>query len=384
MLQTRSRSDSQAQLALVAAPSATPRLAEAAVYIGRFQVFHRGHLGMLHEALARARCCVVVIGSAHQARTPKNPFFWHERAQMIRANLSQEEQARVLFVPVRDYYDMLSWEKAVRRGVESALAAQGLAGAAPLLIGHYKDVSSEYLNGFHGWPLVSLARIESDGQTLHDASQLRDGLFALGQQVGDAVWLALSKQVPPGTLNYLRSVVALPWFAEMAEEWRMLRAYWASWSAVPYPPTFITLDALVVCAGHVLLVQRGVLPGRGLYALPGGFLRSGERLEQAARRELQEETGLLLADDCAPVQSAVFDHPDRSLRGRTVSHVFQWQLERSVLPDVSGQDDAAHAVWVSQRDLSQMEARFFDDHFHILLQMLGLPYPEYPLHGSGD
>ncbi|KAF1022282.1 MAG: Bifunctional NMN adenylyltransferase/Nudix hydrolase [Paracidovorax wautersii] len=354
--------------------------ADAAVYIGRFQVFHRGHLGMLREALARARLCVVVIGSAYQARTPKNPFFWHERAEMIRRNLSEADRARVLFVPVRDYYDLGRWEAAVRASVEQALAGQGLAGVPPLLIGHFKDVSSQYLHGFEGWPLVSLERITAAGRPLHDASQLRDALFALGREASGEVWAALGEQVPPGTLDFLRGAVAQPWFAEMAEEWRMLRAYWASWSAAPYPPTLITTDALVLCAGHVLLVQRGELPGRGLYALPGGFLNPNETLAQGARRELLEETGLALPDDLAPEQSAVFDHPDRSLRGRTVTHGFLWRLAgdtAGALPPVQGQDGAAHAVWLPVADLQGLEDRFFDDHFHMLLHMLDLPYPVY-------
>lgn len=332
---------------------------------------------MLREALARARLCVVVIGSAHQARTPKNPFSWQERAEMIRCNLPEADRARVVFVPVRDYYDLPRWEAAVRQGVEQALAGHGLAGVQPLLIGHFKDVSSQYLHGFEGWPLVSLDRIKAGGKALHDASQLRDGLFALGQQAGTGVWQALGEQVPQGTLDFLRGAVAQPWFPEMAEEWRMLRAYWASWSAAPYPPTFITTDALVVCAAHVLLVQRGELPGRGLFALPGGFLNPNENLAQGARRELQEETGLVIPATQAPLQSGVFDHPDRSLRGRTVTHAYLWALEGGAasLPAVQGQDDAAHAVWVPIADLQGMEDRFFDDHFHILLRMLGLPYP---------
>ena len=166
-------------------------------------MFHLGHLGMLRAALERARLCVVVIGSAHQARTPKNPFTWQERAQMICCNLSPEDQARVLFVPVRDYYDTPRWEVAVRQDVQALLARHGLPDARPLLIGHFKDISSQYLHGFEGWPLVSLDRIRAGERALHDASQLRDGLFALGQQASATVWLALGEQVPPGTLEFL-------------------------------------------------------------------------------------------------------------------------------------------------------------------------------------
>ncbi len=60
--------------------------------VGRFQPFHNAHLALLRRALEIAPHCVVVIGSAHQARTPKNPFTWAERAEMIRLALKPEDQ----------------------------------------------------------------------------------------------------------------------------------------------------------------------------------------------------------------------------------------------------------------------------------------------------
>ena len=92
-------------------------LHDVAVYVGRFQPFHAGHLALLQQALALAGRCVVVIGSAHQARTPKNPFTWRERAEMIRLALPEAERERVDFVPVRDYYDEARWVRAVRAQV---------------------------------------------------------------------------------------------------------------------------------------------------------------------------------------------------------------------------------------------------------------------------
>ena len=64
---------------------------------------------------------VVVIGSAHQARTPKNPFNWQERVEMIRLALTPDEAARVGFVPVRDYFDGQRWVAAVLAGVQAQL-----------------------------------------------------------------------------------------------------------------------------------------------------------------------------------------------------------------------------------------------------------------------
>ena len=72
---------------------------DTAVLIGRFQPVHSGHLALLHAALAQARQVVVVVGSAFQARTPKNPFTWPERAALLRACLPEDVQARLHILP---------------------------------------------------------------------------------------------------------------------------------------------------------------------------------------------------------------------------------------------------------------------------------------------
>ena len=116
---------------------------DAVVYIGRFQPFHAGHADLLRQALAIAPLCIVVIGSAHQARTPKNPFTWEERAQMIRLAMPEAERGRVVFVPVRDCYDQDRWTAAVRGAAAGVLAERSMASVSVALIGHFKDATSE-------------------------------------------------------------------------------------------------------------------------------------------------------------------------------------------------------------------------------------------------
>ena len=92
-------------------------------------------------------------------------------------------------------------------------------------------------------------------------------------------------------------------------------------------------------------------------------------------RELQEETGLHLlpADIARALQGVrVFDHPDRSARGRVITHAHHFDLGQRPLPEVQGSDDARSAQWVPIADLAAMEDRFHDDHFHILDSFLGL------------
>lgn len=344
---------------------------DVAVLIGRFQPFHLAHLALLRRALDAAAQCVVVIGSAHQARTPKNPFTWAERAEMIRVALPPEQQPRVRFLPMRDYYDETRWLQAVHDGI-SALTATEHGGAPPsiTLVGHHKDATSGYLRGFPGWALTPLDRVPGAGGT-----QVRDALFAGDPLQPESTLAALVDQVPASTGAFLRAWLALPFVDELAAEWRMLREYQAAWSAAPYPPVFVTVDAVVRCADRVLLIQRGQAPGRGLYAVPGGFIEQRETVYQSALRELHEETQLHLLEDTMrhSLRSvAVFDHPDRSLRGRTITHAHYFDLGLRELPEVQAADDAQTVQWVPIEELAAMEDRFHDDHFHMLDHFLGL------------
>jgi bifunctional NMN adenylyltransferase/nudix hydrolase len=343
---------------------------DAAVYIGRFQPFHLGHAALLQQALSLAPRCVLVIGSAHQARTPKNPFTWQERAEMIRLGVPEADRARLHFVPVRDYYNEERWTTAVRHGVLASIEPVAGRSASIALVGHFKDATSDYLRAFPGWALVEAQRSHPV-----DASSLRDAYFGCAGGNLDATLAALVGQAPQSTLDFLRAWGALPQFAAIAEEWDMLRSYREAWATAPYPPVFVTVDAVVHCAGHVLLVRRGQAPGKGLYAVPGGFVEQRETVYQSAVRELREETALGLLEMSLRQHLkavAVFDHPDRSQRGRTITHAHFFDLGERALPEVQAGDDAAAAEWVPVSELAAMEDRFLDDHFHMLDHFLGL------------
>jgi bifunctional NMN adenylyltransferase/nudix hydrolase len=141
---------------------------------------------------------------------------------------------------------------------------------------------------------------------------------------------------------------------------------------------FVTVDALLRCQGRVLLIRRGHAPGKGLWALPGGFVEPNDTLWQSCLRELQEETHCTLPEErlrAALRGQQVFDHPQRSLRGRVITQAYFIDLGNDTLPEVLGGDDAAHAEWVAQDLLGGMEDQFHDDHWHILDRFLGLLAP---------
>lgn len=330
---------------------------DVAVVIGRFQPFHNGHLALIKEALRVAPQVFVVLGSAHAARSPRNPWTHLERAAMIRDALSEPEQARVRFVPMRDYFYEPRWRKELVRAV-TALASNG---ARIGVVGHFKDATSDYLKGFEAWGLVRVGLLGD----VH-ATRLRETYF-LDDSTSSAWSAHLGAVVPNSTLELLAAFRHSPHYGELATELRALEAYHEAWKAAPFPPVFVTVDAVVTCQSQVLLIQRGKAPGKGLWAVPGGFLELGETLYQSAVRELQEETGLVLPEGASqPVATHVFDHPQRSQRGRTISHGYHFQLSDGPLPLLQAADDAAALQWVPIADLASLEEQFFDDHFHLL------------------
>jgi len=337
---------------------------ELAVLIGRFQPWHNGHAALLRQALTCAPKVAVVIGSSSRARSAKNPFTFDERVAMINASLTEEARACVTFIAVRDYFDDERWAARVQRDVE-ALVDEG---AEIALVGHFKDDSSYYLNHFPQWQLVEAPR---EGTV--DATALRRVLFE-ADHTGPALD-ALASEVPPAVLQYLKAWALLPHCARLAEEHMVIVQTRAAWARTPYPVIFTTVDAVVQTAGHVLLIRRGGAPGKGLWALPGGYLEPRERLLQGALRELREETELALLPSTveeALVGVRVFDHPERSQRGRTITHAHHFDLRLDHLPEVKGADDAAEARWFPIARLAGMEDQLYDDHFHILDHFLRL------------
>ncbi|HQV22380.1 MAG: bifunctional nicotinamide-nucleotide adenylyltransferase/Nudix hydroxylase [Moraxellaceae bacterium] len=332
------------------------------VFIGRFQPFHVGHLRVLKQALAQSAQVIVLIGSAKQARNTRNPFTVAERAQMILGSLTPDEAARVHCQPLHDcLYNDAMWVKNVQEAVQHVVAKHGTSTARIGLIGHQKDHSSYYLRLFPQWQSVDV-----DNHQSLSATPLRDN-YLLGQMPNTDL-------LPIGTQQFLRDFMHHEQYQHLASEAAFIAQYKQAWSVAPYTPTFVTVDAIVVQSGHILLVERKARPGKGLFALPGGFVDQQETLINACIRELREETRLKVPE---PVLHGslkgqrVFDDPYRSARGRTITHAFMFDLKPdSVLPKVKGGDDAKAAFWLPLSALQPEQ--LFEDHFDIIRAMTGI------------
>ena len=131
-----------------------------------------------------------------------------------------------------------------------------------------------------------------------------------------------------------------------------------------YPHPAVTADCVIFgfdgVSIKVLLIQRGIDPYKGKWALPGGFMNIDESAEECARRELEEETGLKTA---SVEQFYTFTDVMRDPRERVIT-VAHYALVR--LSEVKGGDDAAKAQWFAQSEIPSLAF----DHDRILRMAL--------------
>ncbi|WP_043525933.1 bifunctional nicotinamide-nucleotide adenylyltransferase/Nudix hydroxylase [Litchfieldella xinjiangensis] len=342
------------------------------VFIGRFQPPHLGHLAVIHEALKRARQVIVLVGSAWQARSVRNPWSFLERSEMIRSCFNADENARLEVEPLLDaLYNNDVWVRDVQRKVRDIATPRH--GRLPRigLIGASRGQSSYYLSLFPQWESVSVPLVEGIS-----ASQIRERLLCSPTSTSDYLSKDAAHDLPACIHEALHLFVQRndAW-KQLIEEQALLQQYRQAWANAPYPPIFVTVNAVVVQSGHVLLVKRKAAPGKGLLALPGGFIHPHERLMDACLRELRERVRLKVPE---PVLKGslkgqrLFDEPHRSWRGRTLAEAFYFALRpEQRLPEIKPAKGGDTARWVALADLEP--ETLFEDHFFILQNFLGLP-----------
>ena len=349
---------------------------DVTVYIGRFSPFHSGHAEVLKRALETSKLVIVLIGSSGQSRSLKNPFTFEERRAMIekweRGLPTCSNPAALRILPLRDHpYNDALWIRSVQKLVKKTIDGHFGTNVNQIHItGSDRDESTWYLKSFPQWQQSLVAPV---GEGL-SATLIRTWMFE-----GMHSAIANAETLPESTKRFLANFLESDAYTALQAEYDFVKKYKQAWEVAPYAPTFVTTDAVVVQSGHVLVVKRGANPGKGLWALPGGFLNQNERLRDGAIRELVEETGLRLAEGKKGKEitreilkgsihtNQTFDKPDRSARGRTITTAFLFRLDDTKpLPKVRGLDDAEDAFWIPIAQALDETDRWFEDHLAII------------------
>jgi bifunctional NMN adenylyltransferase/nudix hydrolase len=323
--------------------------AKLGIIIGRFQPLHDGHRKMIQQVSTLVDRILILVGSANSARTVKNPWTYSERKNTIR-NFAHSIDIEVEIAPLNDYlYSDTQWIADVQRTIDE----YNQEGDEVVILGHMKE-GNDYLNWFPGYKFQGLHQ-QMNGRS---ATDIRTAMF-----------MSNDHNMPSSVMD----------------DWKFYQKEKELFADYPFPETlnFNCSDALVLCAGHVLLIKRKFAPGAGTWALPGGFKNRNETFFDCAVRELFEETNLRVPEKVirgSVVSTKMFDNPKRSIGIPRNSLVVMFKIELDKdgsLPRANGCDDAAETRWVSVKDAIN-NYPLFDDHKHILSMMLNVtPVPAY-------
>lgn len=350
------------------------------VFIGRFSPFHIGHAKVLFEALKSSKAVLVLIGSARQARTTKNPFTYDERKSMIEswAKGLQLDSFKLTFAPLQDHpYNDQAWIRGVQDAVDIAkIRLVETVGLNPTvtLTGADRDQSTWYLNAFGN--LFTKQFMEKDESFSLSATQVREQMFSSEQSAGPDSLPLVREMVPRTTLAFLQEFLSTQEYSDLCKEYAYIEKYKKSYENAPYPVSIQTVDTVVIQSGHILTIVRDNFPGKGLWALPGGHLDIplNERLLDAAIRELIEETKIELSS--AQLYGSVrskecFDHPERSLKGRVITMAYLLKLndEKSLPKTKAQRGEVRKIMWLPINEALNNPEKWFDDHYHIVSTM---------------
>lgn len=317
------------------------------IFIGRFQPVHNGHIHALGVAASQVSKLYILIGSANQCRSIRNPWTFDERKQMLALKLHAAQITNYEIIPLNDYrYNNSQWMSDVRGTIEHFNMG------TPTLFGHIKE-GNDYLKWFPELPFRS---IEAE-YNIH-ATDIRVKMF---------------NDHDPMMPETVRGD-----YAFYQKEKELFNDY-------PFPDTlnFNCSDAILECQGHILLIQRKYAPGAGAWALPGGFRNRKESFLDCAIRELQEETNVRVPEKVlrgSIVKTELFDDPNRSFGIPRNTMAVYMRINPNpdfTLPRANGADDAALCKWVPLTDaLNNIE--MYDDHKDIISKVTGvMPMPAF-------
>lgn len=377
------------------------------LFICRVQPVHNGHFAVIRQALQQTDNLIICVGSAYSARNITNPFTYEERVKLLKANLCDSELERITFKPQGDYpYNMDMWTANIIEHSDQQ------PNETVAVISSDKDGDDRLRREwFPFWDHITVKTEE-----YLNATDIRQILFSDKNVLdGDPDKLDLmrgflSLRMPQNAIETMIDILISTYddilesniYEYLLNEWETARVRKEPYEQalaekkIPYAVQHNTVDNVVICAGHVLVVRRKKFPGKNLWAIPGGFLEHDETTLEGALRELQEETKIDFPPKKLPlhiVGEKVFDHPKRSQVGRLITHAFFYQLPPQTVdangkkiranggkpiiqrPSIEGADDVDKAVWMPIKEFLSLERYIHDDHKHIVEYFINKPSP---------
>lgn len=348
--------------------------------ICRLQPRHIGHNAIIQQAAEQCDHLMVLIGSANRPRSIRNPWTYEERMTDLVSALPKLVPNGFSVYPLNDYrYANAQWTSDVEASIVHLMASNPpyFSGYSmePILFGHDKP-GNDYLKDFRHWKFINL-----DSPYPGCSTDIREHMFSiLAKPDVDPVRHLDSHCELSGTDATFSSI-----HQHLVDDWRWLDAEQKTFADYKFKETlqFNCSDAVVECDGHILLIKRGNSPGKGCWALPGGFKENNETFADCAFRELTEETNLRVPEKKlrGSVQKVeLFDDPHRGhgIPRNTVAYYIKIEADpNGEKPRVTPKSDAVEAKWWPFYDVLN-KLHMHDDHQDIIYKMTGsVPMPAH-------
>lgn len=353
---------------------------------------HLGHEDMLKRAFELGEEVHIFIGSANSPRNLQNPFIYAERRQMLDLVITRimhdvynypdiDNGPFVRIWPLNDILDDNdAWLKQI-----TDIVGHGNYVSVPPFDGRIKHEIAYVGGAKKEWyvPLFEKVGYEHrqippyktkgyeggkfGGDTREEvalnSTQLRETYFTGYYDEANKI---LKERIPAEIYDYLMDYRrSSSQFVGYINSW-----YWKKkednqkYGLGP----FLTCDNIIQVGDEILLIRRKNHPGKGLWAVPGGYLDAGETFAQGAARELEEETNLRLPLEMFE-DMEMFDAVGRSTHARIITASFHVRLP--VKPETKAGDDAAERRWFTRAEIEKMHNLMHDDHWYMLKKRVG-------------
>ncbi|WP_415912917.1 NUDIX domain-containing protein [Neptuniibacter sp. QD37_11] len=346
---------------------------KTAAFIGVFPILQNGHCSIFSYMLDAYDRVVIMMGSANERLSMTNPFTYEQKKAWIEFTFERLAAAKnkpnwnqsgdqLIFIPINDFvYNNTKWESRAYAAVADVIGED----AQVDLIGIQEDEASQfYLRGFPQWKQDLRERfVDVDSETVLN-EWFRNDMQSLGKFEGD---------VPKYVFEQITSNPAFQPSAAL-EEFTFYEKEAQACADFPHIDylKFNCADSVIVCKSHVLLTQRGEAPGKGCWALPGGYVKQGETCHDAAMRSLFAKTNLkvpfkIISDPRNITGEKRFDDPNRSKGIPRVTEAFYIEIDANKdgsLPKITAGERVEKVEWVPLYKLNKMS--MFEDHLGII------------------